>query len=508
LLLALLILAVNVQARPGQQDAREAARVTTPADRAWLPQCRVAEPIERDGFLSRQVNVDASGANLWGDAANEPTIAIDPAAPNRIVIAWRQFDSIDSDFRKAGYAYSLDGGRTWSFPGTLDLRFRSDPVLASDDRGRFHLVTLLPSMRCQLSSSADGGQTWSAPVAAYGGDKPWLAVDSSLGPGNGNLYLSWIDSTSSERDRIFTRSTDGGQSFHEPYRLHPPLSWGTIAIGPGSEVYVAGVLPTGALAAARSDNAWSSTPTFRHAEVDLGGLLWSGADPNPDGLSGQVWIATDTSGGPFHGNVYLLCSIMPMPPIGLIGVRFARSEDGGETWSEAITVAPREHATWQWFGTMSVAPDGRIDAVWIEALSGEQAKLGEIHYTCSHDAGATWAASVAVTPVFDSHLGWPQQSKMGDYFHMRSDLLGADLAYAATFNGEQDIYHLRIGERDCNRNRISDRWEISAAEVSDCNRNLIPDECEVAAGAIADSNEDGTPDICVLEPRRVRGRHS
>jgi hypothetical protein len=471
-------------------------------------QASLGAQVERDGYLSQQVNVDSSGANLWGDAANEPTIAIDPAAPNRIAIAWRQFDSADSDFRKAGYAYSRDGGRTWDFPGTLDLRFRSDPVMASDELGRFHLVSLRPTLQCQLFSSADGGRTWSPPIDAHGGDKPWLVVDTSPGPGNGNLYLSWIDSTGGEQNRTFTRSTDGGQSFHQPYRLHPPLSWGTIAVGPASEVYVAGVLPTGAIAAARSDNAWSGVPTFEHAEVDLGGLLWSGADPNPDGLSGQVWVAADTSGGRFHGNVYLLCSIMPMPPIGLISVRFARSEDGGVSWSEAVTVAPREPATWQWFGTMSVAPDGRIDVVWIEALSGDQPNLGEIHYSCSHDAGVTWSASVAVTPVFDSHLGWPQQSKLGDYFHMHSDLLGVDLAYAATFNGEQDIYYLRICDRDCNRNGVIDRLEISAAELTDCNRNLIPDHCELAAGVITDDDGDGVPDLCVMVPRRARGRRT
>jgi hypothetical protein len=46
--------------------------------------------------------------------------------------------------------------------------------------------------------------------------------------------------------------------------------------------------------------------------------------------------------------------------------------------------------------------------------------------------------------VWNSQLGWPNQNKIGDYYHMVSDLNGADLAWAATFNGEEDVYYVRI----------------------------------------------------------------
>src|SRR5690349_4506469 len=35
---------------------------------------------------SRQVNVNASGGNIPGDAANEPSMCIDPTNPNRIAV--------------------------------------------------------------------------------------------------------------------------------------------------------------------------------------------------------------------------------------------------------------------------------------------------------------------------------------------------------------------------------------------------------------------------------------
>ncbi len=44
-------------------------------------------------FISYQVNVDANHQNIVGDAANEPSIAVDPTNSNKIAIGWRQFDS-------------------------------------------------------------------------------------------------------------------------------------------------------------------------------------------------------------------------------------------------------------------------------------------------------------------------------------------------------------------------------------------------------------------------------
>ena len=81
-------------------------------------------------FTSYQANVDANGNNILGDAANEPSISVDPTNGNKMVIGWRQFDSIQSDFREAGWGYTTDGGIHWTFPGTLENNlFRSDPVI-------------------------------------------------------------------------------------------------------------------------------------------------------------------------------------------------------------------------------------------------------------------------------------------------------------------------------------------------------------------------------------------
>src|SRR5437764_4511877 len=61
-------------------------------------------------FTSHQVNVDANGQNILGDAANECPIAVDPTNGNKMTIAWRQFNDVTSNFLQAGWGYTTDGG--------------------------------------------------------------------------------------------------------------------------------------------------------------------------------------------------------------------------------------------------------------------------------------------------------------------------------------------------------------------------------------------------------------
>ncbi len=123
-----------------------------PPNMPWIPgkggvaatNCDRPSHVLRDGYRSIQVNVDRYGCNIPADAANEPSIAIDPTDPRKVVIGWRQFDTIESSFRQAGYAYSHDGGHTWVFPGSLTPGvFGSDPVLDSDAAGTIYYLSII-----------------------------------------------------------------------------------------------------------------------------------------------------------------------------------------------------------------------------------------------------------------------------------------------------------------------------------------------------------------------------
>jgi hypothetical protein len=93
---------------------------------------------------------------------------------------------------------------------------------------------------------------------------------------------------------------------------------------------------------------------------------------------------------------------------------------------------------------MSVAPNGRIDVVWLDTRDNPGTYLSALYYSNSKDGGETWSPNEKLSDYFDPHVGWPNQNKMGDYFDMVSDNNGAYLAWAATFNNEQDVYYSYI----------------------------------------------------------------
>lgn len=398
-----------------------------------------------------QVNVNAEGENILGDAANEPSIAIDPLNPDYMVIGWRQFDTIASNFRQAGFAYTTDGGQTWTYPGVIEPGvFRSDPVLDFDNLGTifYNSLTVEESndYRCDVYQSTGTG-TWDAGVFAYGGDKQWMVIDRTGGQGEGHIYANWKAGLSSCTPGSFTRSTDGGATFEgcvgtmgEPVR-------GTLAVGPAGELYAFGQSGNGFVIARSSTASDPMQPvTWDFAQtVPLGGPLGLYDGPNPTGMLGQGWVAVDQSGGVNNGHVYALASVERDDINDPLDVMFAKSINGGQTWSAPIRINDDlAGEAWQWFGTIAVAPNGRIDVVWLDTRLDFNGYGSALFYSNSLDGGASWSPNAQLSDVFDPHLGWPNQQKMGDYMHLISENEGAHLAWTGTFNGEQDVFYSYI----------------------------------------------------------------
>ncbi|MDH4069884.1 MAG: T9SS type A sorting domain-containing protein [Ignavibacteria bacterium] len=399
------------------------------------------------GWFFTQVNVDSNGMNIVGDAANEPSIAVDVNDPTRIAIGWRQFDTITNNFRQAGNGWTSDGGVTWNYNDVIQRGlFRSDPVLDSDINGIFYYNSLSGDFTCQVFKSTDGGDTWIDEVDALGGDKQWMDIDKSDGPGEGHIYAYWTQNFSVCSPGFFTRSANRGASFEACTEIDGEPFWGTLATGPESELYTAGVGFTDFVVTKSTTVSDSSVVAAWDTSVvvSLDGSIeaFGSGSPNPSGLLGQTWIAVDHSEGDTRGNVYLLCSVSRFSNSDPLDVMFARSTDGGLTWSDPVRVNDDSTTTaWQWFGTMSVAPDGRIDVMWLDTRDNPGTVLSSLYYSYSTDAGDTWAANQRLSDDFDPHVGWPNQNKMGDYFDMVSTTQGAHLAWAGTFNGEQDVYY-------------------------------------------------------------------
>jgi hypothetical protein len=413
-------------------------------------------------FISYQVNVDQNGQNILGDAANECAISVDPTNGSKMTIAWRQFNDVTSNFRQGGWGYTTDGGVHWTFPGVLQNNiFRSDPVTQSDEVGQFFYLSLQSNAQqsffCDdLWRSTNGGQTWTeqSPDRSAGGDKEWLTIDRTTGPGHGFQYQINDSANCAFTSAAFQRSTNGGMTWQTPVTLPNSPIYGTLDVDTNGNVFVGGWTGGTGFRCVRSSNAQiaGQTPSFdRNTAVNLGGgLLYPGAI-NPEGLAGQVFLAVDRSGGATNNNIYMLCSVLPAGR-STTDVMFVRSTDGGLTFSTPVRINDDGLTNkWHWFGTFSVAPNGRLDAVWHDSRNAANNTDSQLFYSYSTDAGVTWSPNVAVSNPFNPFEGYPNQNKIGDYITIVSDNTGGNVAYSATFNfnpsrseHEEDVYYVRV----------------------------------------------------------------
>jgi hypothetical protein len=425
-------------------------------------------------FISYQVNVDGNNQNITGDAANEPSISVDPTDRNKMAIGWRQFNSVSSNFRQAGWGFTSNGGVSWTFPGVLENNvFRSDPVLSANDIGRFFYLSLLTTFFDDMWRSDNGGQSWGRLAAATGGDKQWFVIDNTNSSGHGFQYQCWAANDGNNYGgRQFSRSTDGGFTWMTPIFLPGSPSYGTPDVDANGNLFIGGVnLNTGQIWSLRSTNAKNGavTPAFdRIVTVNLGGDIIGGLPINPVGLVGQIFLAADRSGNMTNNNVYLIASVRPFNATTGSDVMFVRSTDGGQTYSspKRINDDPINHNKWHWFGTMAVAPNGRLDAVWLDTRNAANNTDSQLFYSYSLDAGDTWSPNVAVSDPFNPSLGYPNQNKIGDYLTIVSDIAGGNVAYSATFNGEQDIYYVRVAPPPQRLLNISTRLRVQPGDNS------------------------------------------
>ena len=472
-----LILSLGIAAAPGQNAPRKLLS-TEHLERyddgpmyIFRRGVSAATNSQHGSFTSYQANVELDGQNITGDAANEPSIAVDPNNRNKMVIGWRQFDSVSSNFRQAGYGYTSNGGASWTFPAVLQAdTFRSDPVLGADHAGQFFYLSLLQTFFDDMWRSLDGGQSFTRLGSATGGDKQWFTIDNTNGPGRGFQYQWWSTAGNNYGGRQFSRSIDGGFTWMNPINVPNGIVWGTLDVNSNGDLFLGGVDSNlEQVWCVRSTDAKHAAvvPTFDLATpVNLGGSITAGKSINPEGIMGQVFLAVDRSGGTTNNNVYMLASVeLPGVPTGS-QVMFVRSTDGGQTFS-----APRQinddafHPNkWHWFGTFSVAPDGRLDAVWLDTRNAANNTDSQLFYSHSRDGGNNWSPNVAVSEPFNPFLGYPNQQKMGDYMTIVSDLGGGNVAYTATFNGEQDVYYVRVAPPSLKTANLSTRARVLTGE--------------------------------------------
>ena len=143
-----------------------------------------------------------------------------------------------------GYAYSTDGGQTFTDGGSLPNDGGNvnlgDPWLTSDSAGNMYFSTLTidgPTrlLEVGVSKSTDGGKTWTPAKTLPSAPNILFAFDDKdaivAGPGNGNLYVAWDDQNFDQFGNFslgmpVAHSTDGGQTWTVSYATNFTITTG------------------------------------------------------------------------------------------------------------------------------------------------------------------------------------------------------------------------------------------------------------------------------------------
>src|SRR5439155_1488779 len=273
-----------------------------------------------------------------------------------------------------------------------DNVFRSDPVTNSDETGTFFYLSLLQTFCENVYRSTNGGQSWTelqADGLAGGGDKQWFTIDKTGGPGHGFQYQSSDGINCSGSGVQFQRSTDGGITWQPPITIPNEPTDGTLDVDTNGNLFIGGE-GFSPFYCVRSSNAQigGQTPTFDQVtQVNMGGELIFGGAINLGGLAGQVFLVIDCSCGSTYYIYLMLASVVPSGR-NKTDVMFVRSTDGGHTFSapQKVNDDPVNPSKWHWFGTFSVAPNGRLDAVWYDTRNAANNTDSQLFYSFSTDA--------------------------------------------------------------------------------------------------------------------------
>ena len=428
------------------------------------------------------------------DSAAEPQISTDPRNAKNVVVVWQQ-DRFNADGGALSnvVGVSHDGGATFHevldpglslCTGGSDQRV-SDPWLAWGPDGTLYLASLTFSEMPQnaavsgpttlvVQRSADAGETWSAPVSVqpfdtFYNDRESITADPVR---SGHAYFVFVKRYGSQGEsgfEQFSTTADAGRTWTAPATIYvPPPGMLTdptlVTVLPNGTLLnvliVANLTPFLPAQAPRVD--WQ---IVSQRSID-GGATWRNtaniatifpAAP-VDPQSGKVVRAYPavSSAVAADGTAYVAWNEIPTPA-GPSTIYFARSTDGGATWSAPGTV--KQSPGQAFLPSIAVAADGTI-AVSYDDTRNDTGTGATDNFTTdvwasiSHDRGRTWSERHVAGP-FDMATAPESDSSgvaglfVGDY----QGLAPVGNAFAAAYaqgrpmasHGPTDLFVSRFG---------------------------------------------------------------
>jgi hypothetical protein len=223
--------------------------------------------------------------------------------------------------------------------------------------------------RIVCQKSTDGGDTWNnGTYTGLNGnknqDKPWGIVDRT----NNNIYVCWTQfdiygsvNPADSSHIMFSRSVDGALTWSQAVRIDQKggdcldmdsTDEGAVpAVGPDGEIYVAWAGPDG-LVFTKSTDGGQTWPSANQVICPIPGG-WDYAIPGIYRANGLPFTVCDLSNGPYRGNIYINWSDQRNGETDT-DVWFIKSTDGGNSWTSPLRVNDDPPGKQQFFTSMTV----------------------------------------------------------------------------------------------------------------------------------------------------------
>jgi hypothetical protein len=421
----------------------------------------------------RQIEIDVSG-NDGTSVQGEPEIAIDPTNPNNLLMVWtklaRPLNPFGvQPFEQCPVAVSTNGGRSWKLTDQpanhMTIYGCGDGVAAAGPDGTLYagggVTTFVgpgqagPGLafhgEAVVSSSGDGGQSWSPATIAMGSsdnsrfvsgtpvdpiDREWLAVDQSTG----TLYASAANVL--DHQRFVTVSTDKAQSFGPIYAVdspsYPQMSSGTIAAAKGvfAVAYTASAAPGATCPCVIFETSTNDGATFDRHIVPL---------HNAASSPGPFLAASPVGRGRF--------AVMVLDSTGT-SLQVYVTKNFGETWSGPTLVgeAPANPRFKPW---ISYSPSGELVVVWRTLHSDGAYDVWSAIGRHKRGNGAVFGAPLRVSSVA---APYPPGGTFGDDFSwVAADHKYVHVGWGDSRSGATQTWYGRIRRTDFRDGFVDDK---------------------------------------------------
>ena len=317
----------------------------------------------------------------------EPYLAIHPQNEAHLVVAWMSVVPGSRVVIKT--RVSLDGGQSWSpavaLPHIVSGYTSADPSLGFDRSGNLYAVYVDYSGfnasplegAVLICRSTDGGFSWSAPEEVINLDfdpgkraidRPWLAIDRSGGPYDGQIYVSTMNAKDATGpfNPYISYSADPGLNFVTRYLD----SSGWLA---GS--FIPQPMPTPAVAA--DGIFYAVYPSYVISQGLLPRFILAFSEDGGRSIRYRSVFESSTLGGDSLAKSAYLLRCDPSDPAHLAFFFLDRSEgdldlcmtesfDRGQSWSDKIRINddPRGNGIMQDLLWADFDNEGNLIAAW------------------------------------------------------------------------------------------------------------------------------------------------